>query len=396
MRTTRSPTATVRVDVPVTQHRARDAAPRSCSATCTTSTASVARPPQELKAFAKVWLDPGEPTTVTLRARPARRSRSGTSSRARWTVEPGEFELRIGTSSRDIRAPRHDHDRLSDADDRARRSPSGCRTSASFYPPDEWHRFVDLARAAEDAGVDRIVVVDHVVMGPHTENVRVGQVPGSARSAVVRAADGARGDRGGRPTRVRLATGILIAPLRPGRAAREAGRDARRAVAGPARSRRRHRLAARGVRRGRARLRRGAVSCSPTRSRRARRCGATRRPRSTRRRCRSATSTATRSRVQPGGVPLWIGGALHTRNLDRLVRYGDAWIPIMGETARRHRRRRAADRATRGRTPGRDPDRAAGAGAAAHRTRRRRPARPRPQHGVACPSWSRPAPPTCT
>ena len=29
---------------------------------------------------------------------------------------------------------------------------------------DEWHRFVDLARAVEDAGVDRLVVVDHVVM----------------------------------------------------------------------------------------------------------------------------------------------------------------------------------------------------------------------------------------
>src|SRR5262249_53123662 len=33
---------------------------------------------------------------------------------------------------------------------------------------------------------------------------------------------------------------------------------------------------------------------------------------------------------QPGGVPLWIGGALHRRNLERMVRWGDAWIPIMG------------------------------------------------------------------
>src|SRR4029077_10419630 len=36
--------------------------------------------------------------------------------------------------------------------------------------------------------------------------------------------------------------------------------------------------------------------------------------------------------LQPGGGPLWIAGTLNTRNLDRLVRYGDAWIPIMGET----------------------------------------------------------------
>ena len=36
--------------------------------------------------------------------------------------------------------------------------------------------------------------------------------------------------------------------------------------------------------------------------------------------------------LQPGGVPIWVAGTLHGRNLDRLVRYGDAWIPIMGET----------------------------------------------------------------
>ncbi len=35
---------------------------------------------------------------------------------------------------------------------------------------------------------------------------------------------------------------------------------------------------------------------------------------------------------RPGGVPLWIGGSLHARNLDRMVRFGDAWIPIMGAT----------------------------------------------------------------
>ena len=34
--------------------------------------------------------------------------------------------------------------------------------------------------------------------------------------------------------------------------------------------------------------------------------------------------------LQPGGVPLWIGGSLHARNLERVVKWGDAWIPIMG------------------------------------------------------------------
>ncbi|HEV2644575.1 MAG TPA: glycoside hydrolase family 3 C-terminal domain-containing protein, partial [Candidatus Elarobacter sp.] len=63
--------------------------------------ASVARPRQELKAFAKVWLDPGESAAVTM----------GLDDRAfafwdvtahTWTEEPGTFELAVGTSSRDI------------------------------------------------------------------------------------------------------------------------------------------------------------------------------------------------------------------------------------------------------------------------------------------------------
>ncbi|MCW2941013.1 MAG: putative F420-dependent oxidoreductase [Actinomycetia bacterium] len=36
--------------------------------------------------------------------------------------------------------------------------------------------------------------------------------------------------------------------------------------------------------------------------------------------------------VQPGGIPLWVSGNLHPNNLDRLTRWGDGWIPLMGET----------------------------------------------------------------
>jgi beta-glucosidase len=62
--------------------------------------ASVPRPPQELKAFEKVSLDPGETKAVrfTLDERAFAYWRSG------WVVEPGDFELRCGSSSRDIRA----------------------------------------------------------------------------------------------------------------------------------------------------------------------------------------------------------------------------------------------------------------------------------------------------
>jgi beta-glucosidase len=64
--------------------------------------ASVARPVQELKAFAKVWLDPGAGREVSLHL--DRRAFAFWDVTARdWTVEAGDFEFRVGTSSRDIR-----------------------------------------------------------------------------------------------------------------------------------------------------------------------------------------------------------------------------------------------------------------------------------------------------
>jgi beta-glucosidase len=63
--------------------------------------ASVARPQQELKAFAKVWLDPGESADVTLPLDERAFAFWDVTAHA-WTVEPGAFELRIGTSSRAI------------------------------------------------------------------------------------------------------------------------------------------------------------------------------------------------------------------------------------------------------------------------------------------------------
>jgi len=63
--------------------------------------ASVARPQQELKAFAKVWLDPGESREVALRLDDRAFAFWDIAARG-WCVEPGTFELRVGTSSRAI------------------------------------------------------------------------------------------------------------------------------------------------------------------------------------------------------------------------------------------------------------------------------------------------------
>lgn len=63
---------------------------------------SVHRPAQELKAFARVTLEPGETRDVELVL--GRRSFAVYDvARARWAVEAGDFELRVGSSSRDLR-----------------------------------------------------------------------------------------------------------------------------------------------------------------------------------------------------------------------------------------------------------------------------------------------------
>jgi probable F420-dependent oxidoreductase len=73
---------------------------------------------------------------------------------------------------------------------------------------------LDLARAAEDAGVHQIVLPDHVVMGRRTDRYPFGTFPYPPEEPwpeplVLLAAIA------GVTARVRLATGILIAPLRP-------------------------------------------------------------------------------------------------------------------------------------------------------------------------------------
>jgi beta-glucosidase len=60
---------------------------------------SVTRPVKELKGFQKVWLSPGETKTVTLDITPE--SLAFYDLRMKYVVEPGEFEIMVGSSSRD-------------------------------------------------------------------------------------------------------------------------------------------------------------------------------------------------------------------------------------------------------------------------------------------------------
>jgi len=206
----------------------------------------------------------------------------------------------------------------------------GLANYGSTFAPGEWRRFVDLGRAAEDAGVDRIVVVDHVVMGPHTENYVWGTFPVppeapwfepltmlTAIAAVT--------------TRVRLATGILIAPLRPAAflAKQVATLDqlsGGRIDLGVGTGWQREEYDAQGLdfeQRGQL-LDDTLAACSVLW-----------------RDTPAALSTPTLSfhdiycvpkPLQKGGVPIWVAGTLHSRNLARIAQHGSGWIPIMGES----------------------------------------------------------------
>jgi beta-glucosidase len=60
---------------------------------------SVTRPVKELKGFRRVWLEPGETTTVALDIVPG--SLAFYDVNMKYVVVPGEFEIMVGTSSRD-------------------------------------------------------------------------------------------------------------------------------------------------------------------------------------------------------------------------------------------------------------------------------------------------------
>src|SRR6266851_4444971 len=107
-------------DLQVAQAGSADAGDLSVAVTCTVTNvgarsgcevvqlyvadaaASVARPPRELKAFTKVDLAPEAQQRITLTLTSRDFSYWSTTHR-RWVLEPGDFQIAVGASSRDIR-----------------------------------------------------------------------------------------------------------------------------------------------------------------------------------------------------------------------------------------------------------------------------------------------------
>jgi probable F420-dependent oxidoreductase len=187
-------------------------------------------------------------------------------------------------------------------------------------------QFVDLARIADDSGVDRVAVADHVVMGSNTDAYPWGDFalppdqpwyePLTLLSAMASCT-----------TRVRLATSILIAPLRnPVVLAKTAATldqlSAGRLDLGVGVGWQREEYDAAGLAwSDRWRLLSEALAC-----------------------CRELWGTQPASYSgeftsfeeiycvpvpqQAGGIPFWLGGGASPANLRRLAKWCDGWIPV--------------------------------------------------------------------
>jgi probable F420-dependent oxidoreductase len=94
-------------------------------------------------------------------------------------------------------------------------------TSYSAKPRQDWSGLIDMAVAADGAGIDRVMVSDHVVLGEHLDEYARPESGGIAGGRQPTGPDGYWLEPmtllsviAGRTARVRLGTGILLAALR--------------------------------------------------------------------------------------------------------------------------------------------------------------------------------------
>jgi probable F420-dependent oxidoreductase len=193
----------------------------------------------------------------------------------------------------------------------------------------DWRLLPELARQAEDAGVDRVAISDHVVMGRNTDAYAWGKFPVPPEApwleplTVLTAMATATSS-------IRVATDIVIAPLRPAAllAKTVATLDVLsggRLDLGVGTGWQREEYDAEGLdfaRRGQL-LTDTVAACRALWE-------------STPASFRSPTVSYTDIFCEPkpaqSRLPVWFSGVLHDRNERRIVELGDGWIPIMGAT----------------------------------------------------------------
>ncbi len=185
---------------------------------------------------------------------------------------------------------------------------------------------LEVARIADAAGVDQLALPDHLAIGARTDRYPYGRFPLPPDEPWLEPLT-ALAALAGATRRLRLATGVLIAPLRPAlllakTAATLDVLSGGRLDLGVGLGWQPEEFAAAGV---------------PF-------AGRGTRMDDVLRACRALWSRAPASfasetlrfdeiwslpqPLQEGGVPIWIGGALTERNVARLVEYGAGWLPI--------------------------------------------------------------------
>jgi len=199
-----------------------------------------------------------------------------------------------------------------------------------FFPPGRMHEVIGLARMAEAAGVDTVIVPDHVVMGERTDRYEWGPFPFPVEAPWLEPLTVLTAIAAATQT-LRLATGILVAPLRP------AVLLAKTAATLDVLSQGRLDLGV-GVGWQREEFEAEGLDFAARGELLTDTLGA----------CRALwrdTPASFHSEhvnfdriwcepkpIQPGGPMVWFSGTLGARNVDRIARLGDGWIPIMTAT----------------------------------------------------------------
>ena len=191
---------------------------------------------------------------------------------------------------------------------------------------DDLSQLIEFSKRAEDAGIDQIAMTDHLAIGPHTERYPYGAFPFPndepwPEPLLTLAAIA------GATRRIRLATAVLIAPLRPALllAKSLATLDVLsggRVDLGVGTGWQKEEFAASGV---------------PFETRAARMDDVLRACRVLWRDAPASFQSPTVSfddlwciprPVQPGGVPIWFGVPPTPRNVARVVEMGVGWVPV--------------------------------------------------------------------